>query len=46
MANEIVTFNGKSDVVEFLSLSPYSSCTSTCITAIFHMVVHSNQGLS
>ena len=45
-ANEIVTFNGKSDVVELLSLSPYSSCTSNCIPAIFRMVVHSNQGLS
>ena len=41
-ANEIVMFNGKSDVVEFLSLSPYSFCTSNCIPAIFHMVVHSN----
>ena len=35
-ANEIVTFNGKSDVVELLSLSPYSSCTSNCIAAIFY----------
>ena len=36
-ANEIVTFNGKADVVELLSLSPYSSCTSNCIADIFFL---------
>ena len=45
-ANAMVTFKGKSFVLELLNISPYSSWTSGCMALILRVVIHSNQGLS
>ena len=42
----MVTFEGKSFVLELLNVSLYSYWTSSCMALIVRVVVHSNQGLS
>ena len=43
-ANAMVTFKGKSFVLELLNVSLYSSWTSSCMVLIVRVVIHSNQG--